>query len=261
MRRPPTRYLLVAGLVLAAGLPLVTLLLSSFATQWFFPALIPVQWSTAAWEQVGGGPIGQALVTSLLIGSATALLATGLALPIGRLMARRDGRARGLLTAAAFLTVAAPPVALGTGLQLLVLRAGWGGSTAGVVLGHLVPATGYLVLYFAAVLDGVDAELEATARTLGATPMQVVGRLLVPVLKRPVAEALALGFLISWAQVPLTLILGGGAVRTLAIEVAAYAQSGQDGLAAAAGLALTLPAVAAFWSIRRFSDTTRVVAA
>lgn len=59
----------------------------------------------------------------------------------------------------------------------------------------------------------------------------------------------------------MTLILGGGAVRTLALEVTAYAQSGQDGLAAAAGLLLTLPAIAAFWSIRRFAGVTRVVAA
>jgi len=257
----PLRLVLLAGLVTAMGLPFLTLAVSSLAHGWFFPALLPAEWSHEAWQQLGRGPLGAALATSLLLGTATALLATALALPIGRLVARRDGRSRGLLTAAAFLTVAAPPVAIGTGLQLLALRTGVGGSALGVLLGHLVPATGYLALYFAAVFDGVDAELEATARTLGATPVQVARRLLLPLLQRPIAEALALGFLISWAQVPLTLILGGGAVRTLALEVAAYAQSGQDGLAAAAGLLLTLPAVAAFWSIRRFSGVTRVVAA
>jgi len=261
MTTRPTRLVLLVGLAAAMGLPFLTLLLSSLATGWFYPALLPAQWSSDAWQQLGRGPLGAALATSLLLGTATALLATLLALPIGRLVARGEGRTRGLLTAAAFLTVAAPPVAIGTGLHLLVLRAGWGGSAFGVLLGHLVPATGYLALYFAAVFDGVDAELEATARTLGATPTQVARRLLLPLLQRPVAEALALGFLISWAQVPLTLILGGGAVRTLALEVTAYAQSGQDGLAAAAGLLLTLPAIAAFWSIRRFAGVTRVVAA
>lgn len=261
MTARPTRLVLLGGLAVAMGLPFLTLLLSSLAHGWFFPALLPGQWSAEAWRHLGRGPLGAALLTSLLLGTATALLATALALPVGRLMARSDGRTRSLLAAAAFLTVAAPPVAIGTGLQLVVLRAGWGGTAVGVLLGHLVPATGYLALYFAAVFDGLDAEFEATARTLGATPSQVVRRLLLPLLQRPVAEALALAFLISWAQVPLTLVLGGGAVRTLALEVAAYAQSGQDGLAAAAGLLLALPAVAAFWSIRRFSGVTRVVAA
>lgn len=256
-----TRLLLLLGLAAAMGLPFLTLLLSSLATGWFFPALLPAQWSHEAWQQLGRGPLGAALLTSLLLGVATALLATLVALPVGRVIARCESGARGLLTAAAFLTVAAPPVALGTGLQLVVLHAGWGGTPIGVLLGHLVPATGYLALYFAAVFDGVDTEFEATARTLGATPTQLGRRLMLPLLQRPIAEALALAFLISWAQVPLTLILGGGAVRTLALEVGAYAQSGQDGLAAAAGLLLTLPAIAVFWSVRRFSGVMRVVAA
>lgn len=261
MTARPTRLLLLLGLVAAMGLPFLTLLLSSVASGWFFPALLPAQWSREAWQQLGQGPLAAALVTSLLLGVATALLATLFALPAGRVIARAGGTSRGLLTAAAFLAVAIPPVALGTGLHLLVLHAGWAGRPVGVLFGHAVPATGYLALYFAAVFDGVDTEFEATARTLGATPTQLVRRLMLPLLQRPIAEALALGFLISWAQVPLTLILGGGAVRTLALEVGAYAQSGQDGLAAAAGLLLTLPAIAVFWSVRRFSGVMRVVAA
>jgi putative spermidine/putrescine transport system permease protein len=261
MKPSPLRLLLMVGLLLATALPLATLLLSAFGRGWFFPAVFPPAWQLASWQALGSHRLATALLGSLLLGGATATLATLLALPAGRVMARSHGAWRGVVTGMAFLPVAAPPIALATGLQLILFRAGLGGTVMGVVIGHLIPATGYLALYFAGVFDGVDAEIEASARTLGATPWQVGRHVLLPLFRRPIVEAMTLAFLISWAQVPLTLVLGGGVVRTLPLEVASLAQSGQDGLAAAAGLLLTVPALVVFWLVRRFAGVTRVVAA
>ncbi len=54
-------------------------------------------------------------------------------------------------------------------------------------------------------------------------------------------EAFVLGFLVSWAQVPLTLLVGQGQVRTLTVEVLAWIRAGQDPLAAAGTLCLMVP--------------------
>jgi ABC-type Fe3+ transport system permease subunit len=59
--------------------------------------------------------------------------------------------------------------------------------------------------------------------------------------------------------VPLTLVLGGGQIRTLATEVVAYVQSGQDRYAATAGLLLAIPAVLALAIARRSADRTGMV--
>ena len=146
----------------------------------------------------------------------------------------------------AFLPVAAPPVALGTGLQLTFLTLGLGSTPIGVLVAHLVPATAYLSLFFLGVFLSLDLALEEEARSLGATPTEVWRRITLPLLRRPVAESVALGFVISWSQVPLTLLIGGGTVRTLPIEIMAYLQSGQDQLAAQGALLLIAPAVLAF---------------
>lgn len=255
----PRRALLLLGLGLTAVLPLVALVLAAFGMRWFFPALLPDAWTTESWRAVGGGRLLTALVASTGLGLAVGVGATALALPIGRALARAGGTLERVGAAAAFLPVAVPPIALAAGLQLALLRLGLGGTRTAVLVGHLVPATGYLSLYFLGVFRLLDPELEATARTLGATPGQVVRRVLAPVLARPMREALALGFLISWAQVPLTLVLGGGRVRTLAVEVVAYVQAGQDRYAATAGLLLVLPALLALTLARRSADRTAVV--
>lgn len=256
---PSRRPLLLAALGLAAVLPLVALLLAAFGMRWFFPALLPDTWTTESWRELGGGRLLGALVESVGLGLAVGLGATALAVPIGRALARAGGALERVGAAAAFLPVAVPPIALAAGLQLALLQLGLGGTRTAVLLGHLVPATGYLALYFLGVFRLLDPEIEATARTLGATPVQVLRRVLAPLLARPLREALALGFLISWAQVPLTLVLGGGRVRTLAVEIVAYVQAGQDRHAATAGLLLAIPAVLALAIARRSADRTTVV--
>ena len=142
---------------------------------------------------------------------------------------------------AAFLPVAVPPIALAVGLQVSFLHLGLGGSFAGVLLAHAVPAAGYASLFFIGIFTGFDGRLEEDARSLGATPRQVWRRVTLPLLRRPIAESFLLAFLVSWAQVPLTLVVGQGRVETLPVEVLTYLGAGQDALGAAGALLLLLP--------------------
>ncbi len=246
MTRGPLRGLLLAGLAAGALGPLALLLATSVAGRWLYPALLPDEATLESWRSLlGGGRLAAAAGTSLGLAVATAVLGVGLGLPLGRSLARLTGWQRRLGAAAAFLPVAAPPIALATGLQLSLLTIGLGGTHAGVVLAHAVPALGYVALYFLGVFLLLDRRIEEEARSLGATRAQTWARVLAPILRRPIAEALALGFLVSWAQVPLTLLIGGGAVRTLPVEVLAFVRAGQDRYAATGALLLILPAVLA----------------
>ncbi len=240
------RGLLLLLLALAAVGPLALLVVTSVADRWLYPALVPEQATLESWRSLlEGGRLAAAAGTGLALAAGTAVLAVALGLPLGRALARLTGWRRRLGAAAAFLPVAAPPIALATGLQLSLLAAGLGGTHAGVILAHTVPALGYVGLYFLGVFLLLDPRIEDEARSLGATRAQTWARVLAPMLRRPIAEALALAFLVSWAQVPLTLLIGGGAVRTLPVEVLAFVRAGQDRYAATGALLLIVPAAAA----------------
>ena len=246
------RALLVGALALFALAPLALLALTSVSGGWRWPALLPERLTGEGWRQASGGgaALAGALGTSALLAVATGVLGTALALPVGRAMARLTGPARHLAAAAAFLPVAAPPVAVATGLQLLLLAAGVGGTLPGVLAAHLVPAVGYLALLFLATFALDDGRAEEAARTLGASRGQVLRLVTLPRLRRPIAEGVALGFLVSWGQVALTLIVGAGAVRTLPLEVHALVRAGQERDAAVGALLLVVPAAAAVGALR-----------
>ena len=250
------RAVLLVALTITTVAPLLLLVATSFSGPWFFPALAPSAWTTGGWQfGLDGARLGRALWTSVGLALATGVLACAIALPLGRAMAGLRGWRRYVAAAAAFLPVAAPPLALGTGLQVLLLRLGMGGTAPGVLVAHLVPAVGYLALIFLGTFTLFDKRVEEEARTLGATRMETWRRITLPLLRPQIAEAMIVGFLISWSQFALTLVAGGGVVRALPLEIFAYVRAGQARPAAVGALLLVVPPAAAFvalrWAARR----------
>jgi putative spermidine/putrescine transport system permease protein len=264
MRREHTalRTLALVALLLCAVAPLLMLVVTSLARGWFFPAVAPSALDGSAWRDLfADASHRSALVNSLVLGVATAVVATACALPLGWAAAAGSRGVRRAVALLAFTAVALPPVALGVGLQLSVLALGLGGTLAGVFLAHLVPALGYLTLVFLGVFTRWDTRLDDAAATLGASARDRWTLVLIPLLRRPIAEAMALGFLVSWAQVALTLLVGGGAVRTLPLDVLAMLQSGQDQRAAVGALALAVPAFIVLAVSRAAARNTSAVVA
>ena len=242
--------------------PLGILIVTSFANGWFYPHLAPSSIDMSAWSDLfATGAHRDALVNSIVLGSATSVIATALALPLGRAAALSPRAIRRTIALLAFSAVALPPVALGVGLQLSVLSLGLGGTIGGVLLAHLVPALGYLTLVFLGVFTRWDERVDEAAATLGANALARWRLVLIPLLRRPILDALALGFLVSWAQVALTLLVGGGAVRTLPLDVLAMLQAGQDQRAAVGALALTLPALIVLGASRAAARNTPAIVA
>lgn len=245
-------------------LPLATLVIVSLTPGgWRWPALLPDPVGLEAWTGwVGrGGGLGGALGTSLALALACGALSAPLGALLGRALARAGGPPARLGAALAFLPVVAPPLALAVGLHATLLTLGLGGRGVGVLVAHLVPAVGYTTLFFMGVFDALDDRVEATARRLGASTLQRLVWVTLPLVRRPLAEAFALGFLISWAQVPLTLLVGQGRVRTLTVEVLSLVQAGQDPQAAAGALLLTAPPLAILGVVALGVRAARVVVA
>lgn len=243
MTRNLIRVITIVVMLALAIVPVAFMVAMSLSRDWFYPSLLPQVWTVEHWELAwrDGDVLAASIWTSTLLALSAGLAAAVAGLAAGRMIARLHGWRRRIAVALAFLPVAVPPLALAVGLQYSILRAGLGGEFAGVLFAHIVPALGYTSLFFIGVFGVYDWRAEDEARSLGASPRDVLIRVTFPLMRRALLEAFALGFLVSWAQVPLTLLIGQGLVHTLPLELLAYVSAGQDHLAAAAGLMLALP--------------------
>jgi putative spermidine/putrescine transport system permease protein len=241
--RPSLRLLAVLLLVGFLLLPLLPLAVWSVAHGWRFPDLVPPDLSARAWSYALSARSGvlQSFAVTTLIAAATTLVAALIALPAGRALGLYRFRGRNLVYLLLLAPAVLPGMAVVFGLHGILLRLGLAGTIPGVILAHLVPVLPYMTLILAAVFARFDPDLEAQARTLGATAWQAFRLVTLPSILPGLMTAGLFGFLVSWSQYLLTLAVGGGRVETLPLLLFSVAGAGRNDLTAAIALLYILP--------------------
>jgi putative spermidine/putrescine transport system permease protein len=208
----------------------------------------------SAWTYVFSRDSGlpSSLATSAGIAAIVSLIAVAVALPAARAVAWREFHGKRALLFLLLLPVLSPPLAAAMGLHAIFLRAGLEDTIAGVILVHLVPALPYAILMLAGSFSRLDPDLEAQARTLGASPVQVFLKVTLPAIAPGVAVAAAFAFLVSWSQYLITLFVGGGRVSTLPLLLVSFLNGGNQAIGAALTLVFILPTILVFMTVSRY---------
>ncbi len=237
----------LATLLVAIGvlLPLVPQVLWSFAFGWFFPNLLPQQWSTRAWLYLFSptARVGEALVNSVLLALAVVLLALVIGLPAGRVLGLHEFRGKRIVNWLITAPLFVPTLVVIMGIHILFIRYGLADTFVGVVLVHLVPALPYFVLVISSVFANYATELEDAARTLGAGPLQTFRHVTLPTILPGLLVAMLFTFLVSWSQYITTVLIGGGRVVTLPMVLFPFISAANHANAAAVSLVFVLPAL------------------
>lgn len=240
------------ALVLAAALfalPFIPLILASFSFRWHWPDVLPSMWM---WEARGTTPfpvgwdylfspvsgLGPAFANTVGIGVATAFLATLIALPAARVLARYNFPGKEAVEFFLLVPVIVPQIAVGIGMLMLFIRLGITRSYVGIVLAHLVPTVPYAVRILTSSFQNLDIAYEEQARTLGADRISVLRYVVLPLIMPGLLTALFFGFLISSNVFLLTFLISGGRIETLPTLLFQFIESGAPLDSTTAGLVL-----------------------
>lgn len=237
-----TRLLLYAVLLLPIGV----FLLHAFSERWFYPAVLPADWTFAPFLRQWNNPRTQeAIWTSTQVALLTSLLSLLVGYPAARVLGLRRFRGKALVYLILFLPTVIPPIATGIGLNILFLRLGLSGSVLGVTLVHVIPVLPYVVFTLAGVFARYDIQYEQQARVLGAGHWRIFWNITLPLVFPGLVVAVLFAFLISWSEYLLTLLIGGGRVITLPILLFSLISGGNPAsISALALLFVALPVLA-----------------
>lgn len=230
-------------IVLGVVLPLVPLVIWSFAASWRYPMLIPEQTTDRGLAILAASDVVAALATSFFIATTVAILACAIGFPAGRVIGLRRFRGRRALQFLLLAPVIVPGLAVTLGLQVFFVRLGLSDTVAGVILVQLILTVPYAAIILGAAFDAFDIDLERQSRSLGASPWQAIIQVTVPALGPALAATALLTFLISWSEYILTLLIGGGQVETLPLLLFAAIGSSDTTAAAVLGLLVIAPPV------------------
>jgi len=143
------------------------------------------QWYCCDPSSVAEDPsLRRALVNTLVLAALTTLVATPLGVALALGLARWRGRASRAANALMLVPLATPEIVLGSALFLVFtnLYSAVPLGRPAQLLGHVTFSISYIVVIVRARLSSIGSEYEAAARDLGATPVQALRTVLLPLL-------------------------------------------------------------------------------
>lgn len=163
-------------------------------------------WMAATWQ-------------SFVVASCTTVLALLCGVPASYVLVRGEFPGRRLVAMVLLSPMLVPVIIVALGLYLYFSSLGISGTTAGMVLGHTVITTPFVMVVTMASLRHLDANLETAALVMGADQLTVFLRVVLPQLGPAILAGALFAFLISFDEVVVAWFISGVGTTTLPVKM------------------------------------------
>lgn len=184
-----------------------------------------------------------AVVNSFLIGLPAAFIATVLGTLAAIGLAMADFRGKVIISTLLLSPLVVPIVIVAVGLYFFFAPFGLTQTYTGLIIAHAALGAPFPVVTVSAALASFDRNLARAAASLGAPPLMVFRRVMLPLVAPGVAAGALFAFAISFDEVVTVLLLGAPHQRTIPREMFSGMRDSFNPSIAAVAVMLTLTAV------------------
>jgi len=156
-----------------------------------------------------------ALQNSVIVAVSTTLLATTLGTVAALGLSRANFPLRPVVMGILISPMIVPIVITAVGMYFFYAMVGLANSYMGLILAHTALATPFVVITVTATLTGFDHSLSRAAASLGAPPLHVFRRVVLPLILPGVISGALFAFVVSFDEVVVVLFLASPEQRTL----------------------------------------------
>ena len=217
MHRALPSYVILVCLLLMAPIVIVVILSfsgagylqfppTSFSLRWFVRFLGDPQWQASLWY-------------SLVIGIIACVLATVVGFFAAYAFVRGDFPGKKLLLSLLLLPIIVPTVITSIAMYFLSARLHLVGNLVWIGICHAVIALPVVLLILLSALQGVDANLERAALSLGASRIRLFLKVVIPLAAPGLVSAALFAFLASIDELIISLFLTGVRAQTLPVRI------------------------------------------
>lgn len=189
-------------------------------------------------------PIREAMVNSFIISTLSALIAVAIAVPATYALGRMQVPAKKYILAALVSIYLLPTLLFVIPLYIKAVELGLVDTYPGLIIPYVAFLLPFLVWILGGFLKAVPIEVEEAARLDGATRLQLMTKIVLPLMQPGILAALLMGFILSWIEF-LTPLLFTGRLKVLTVSLGLYRSTFdiQIGQLAAAAVVTALPVI------------------
>ena len=170
-------------------------------------------------EQLANEEFFRAAINSLIIASATTLIATFIAVFSGYALARYRFRGQGIFAYSFLLIRAVPPIAFVIPYFMIWRDLDWRDTYQAMVVMYLTLALPLMVWMMRSFFVEIPAEIEEAAQVDGCTKLQAMRYVLIPNVMSGIVAAAGLSFILVWNEFMYALFNTGTETQTLPVQI------------------------------------------
>jgi putative spermidine/putrescine transport system permease protein len=250
---------LVAVLFLFLLAPVLLVFPMSFSNDPYL-AFPPHSWGIKYFLELPNRPaLMQGLRVSLVLATVVTLSSIAVATPAAYALTRLRFRGRDWLMSVFTAPLLLPTIVLGLAILLVFIRLDLIATYRGLLVAHLVITLPYALRIVATSLETLPSSIEDAAASLGAPPLTVFRRIMLPLMAPGMTAAAALCFIVSFDEVVISLFVVGPQLSTFPVEIFRYVESRTDPMIAAASALLVVVTVVLVLVLERSIGVARAL--
>lgn len=198
--------LIIVVLVAFTPLGYISLPWNGFSLRWFYAILDNPHFIDAFY-------------LSVFLGTASATIAVGMAVPASLAFARYDFKGKGAIMGFFLSPLMVPHIVLGVAFLSFLSKIGMYGTFMGLVFTHVIIIMPYALRLVLSAVIGMDRSAEDAAISLGASNWTVFRRVTIPMIIPGIAGGWVLSFITSFDEVTMTVFVASPSTTTLPVRM------------------------------------------
>jgi len=236
---------------------LITLIVSLNPREFILPPTgMTLRWFATAWTS---NTFLQAMNVSLVLGLVASISANILAYPAAVALVRHNFIGKSVINLVIMSPLLIPTTIFSLSLYIYFVRLGGGSGLVPLLIGHMLHILPFAMRILSASLQGFDPSYEEAARNVGASRLRILFSITLPIIRTGLISSLALCFILSWNDFPISVFLAPPGWTPLPVELFSYIKYQYDAVAAALASSLILLSIIVMVFIDRVGGVRRVL--
>ena len=228
--------------------PMVILLLWTFTSRWPWPNLTPETYSLRAIKEIFAPhtKVFQTLFSSILLSLSVAVLSAIVGTMTARALTLYDFVGKKLIDFLSILPILVPGTVFAMGIHVVFIQMSLADTVLGVIIVHLIYTLPYSINIIRDLAESIGEQMELQAYVLGASPLKSFIYITLPLLTPGIMASISMAYITSFSQYFLTLLIGGGKVKTISVLMVPFIAKGDRSLGSAYALIFVISTLSVF---------------
>lgn len=233
--------------------PVAILFIWTFVSRWPWPNLLPQAYSLRAVGDLFAPhtKLFSTLFSSMFLSFTVAILSATIATMTARALVLYDFFGKRLIEFLSISPMLVPGTVFVMGIHTIFIKLFLADTVLGVIIVHLIYTLPYTVNIMKDLTQSIGEQMEIQAYVLGASPFKSFIHVTLPLLMPGIIASITMAYITSISQYFITLLIGGGKVKTISTIMVPFIAKGDRSIGSAYSLVFILSTLAFFIVIKK----------